>query len=67
MPISAAATHEFTGALAPVSRNDAGRLHGQALGLQNRMLWLLIAVSFFVFFEPSPYEGLFALTALVFA
>ena len=34
--------------------------------LQNAMLWLLVSVSFFVFFEPSPYEILFVVTVLSF-
>lgn len=35
-------------------------------GLENALLWLLIASSFFVFVEPAPYEFLFAATLPVF-
>ncbi|MBY0612605.1 MAG: O-antigen ligase domain-containing protein [Beijerinckiaceae bacterium] len=35
--------------------------------LQNGLLWLLIFSSFFVFFEPAPYEIVFVLTAIAFA
>ncbi len=34
--------------------------------LQNALLWLLIFSSFFVFFEPAPYEILFVITGFVF-
>ena len=34
--------------------------------LQNGLLWLLVFSSFFVFFEPAPYEIIFVLTALAF-
>ena len=61
MPTSAASFDAF-----PAGRS-AARAAGGALALQNNMLFLLVAVSFFVFFEPSPYEGLFVVTALVFA
>ncbi len=34
--------------------------------IQNGLLWLLVFSSFFVLIEPSPYEGIFALTFFVF-